>query len=90
MSTDDRVILRAISASTAYINKNLKEIAKKAGINKRISFHVSRHTFGTQAITNGISLDTVGKLMAHSDSSTTRNYAKWVDNVLDDAMKKFN
>jgi integrase/recombinase XerD len=88
--TNEKEVLKAISSATAYLNADLKIIAKRAGVNKRISFHVSRHTFGTQAITRGIHLDTVAKLMAHSDSSTTRIYAKWIDPVLDEAMSKFD
>ena len=49
----------AISRASAYINKNLKIIAKKLGIEKRISFHVSRHTFATRALRKGMSIDKV-------------------------------
>jgi site-specific recombinase XerD len=89
-TTDERVVLKAISAATAYTNKDLKLIAEKSGVDKKVCFHMSRHSFGTSAITRGIHLDTVAKLMAHSDSSTTRIYAQWIDPVLDEAMKKFN
>ena len=88
--TQEEIIFRAISSATAYVNKDLKIIASKAGIDKRISFHVSRHSFGTHAITKQIPLETVAQLMGHSDSNTTRIYAKWTDQVLDQAMRKFD
>ncbi|GAC1604100.1 MAG: hypothetical protein NVS3B8_15020 [Chitinophagaceae bacterium] len=46
-----------ISSATAYINKNLKLLAKKAVIEKPLSFHISRHTWATRALRKGISID---------------------------------
>ncbi len=80
----------AISKSTALINKNLKTIAKKAKINKTISFHISRHTWATRALRKGISIDKVSKLMGHSAIKETQVYAKIVNSELDKAMDAFN
>jgi len=44
---DARELDSAISSASAYINKNLKFIARKAGIEKTLSFHISRHTWAT-------------------------------------------
>ncbi len=46
---DARELDSAISSASAYINKNLKFIARKAGIEKTLSFHISRHTWATRA-----------------------------------------
>jgi integrase len=80
----------AISQSTALINKNLKTIAKKAKINKTISFHISRHTWATRALRKGISIDKVSKLMGHAAIKETQVYAKIVNEELDKAMDVFN
>lgn len=80
----------AITSSTAYINKNLKEIAKKAKINKVLSFHIARHTWATRALRKGISIDKVSKLMGHSAIRETQVYAKIVNEELDKAMDVFN
>lgn len=80
----------AISSATAYINKNLKILAEKANIDKPLSFHVSRHSFATRALTKGISIDKVSKLMGHAQLRETQIYAKIVDSELDNAMDKFN
>lgn len=79
-----------ISKATAYINKNLKLIAKKAEIEKNISFHISRHTWATRALRKGISIDKVSKLMGHSAIRETQIYAKVVSQELDKAMEVFN
>ena len=81
---------RKISGATAYINKNLKLIATKAKINKPISFHISRHTFATRALTKGMTIDKVSKLMGHSAIKETQVYAKIVSAELDKAMDIFN
>ena len=41
----------------------LTAIAKKAGIDKKLSFHIARHTWATRALRKGISIDKVSKLM---------------------------
>jgi integrase/recombinase XerD len=87
---DFRELDNAISSATAYINKNLKVIAKKAGIEKPLSFHISRHTWATRALRKGISIDKVSKLMGHAQIRETQIYAKIVSEELDKAMDVFN
>ena len=79
-----------ISSATAYINKNLKLIAKKADIEKNISFHIARHTWATRALRKGISIDKVSKLMGHAAIKETQVYAKIINSELDKAMDAFN
>lgn len=81
---------RAVSSATAHINKNLKEIAALAQINKRVTTHIARHTFATRALTKGISLDKVSKLLGHSHVRDTQVYAKIINTELDNAMDIFN
>jgi len=71
-----QVSYKSISSATAYINKNLKILADKAGIEKQISFHISRHTWATRALKKGISIDKVSKLMGHAQLRETMIYAK--------------
>ncbi len=79
-----------ISRATSYINKNLRIIATKLELNKKVSFHVSRHTFATRALRKGISIDKVSKIMGHAAIRETQIYAKIVSSELDKAMDVFN
>ena len=87
---DARAVAWAISRATAYVNKNLKRIAKKSGISKNIHFHVSRHSWAVRALRKGISIDKVSKLMGHSAIKETMVYAKIMSEELDRAMEIFN
>jgi integrase len=60
--------------------------ARKAGINKHITFHTARHTFATLAFANGADIYTVSKLLGHTDLKSTLVYAKMVDEKLKKAM----
>ena len=59
--------------------RDLKKWAKSAKINKNLTFHVARHTFATLAITSGVDLYTVSKILGHRSISTTQIYAKIID-----------
>lgn len=63
------------------INSNLKSWAKKAGINKKVTTHVARHTFATISLTYGGDLYTVSKLLGHTDIKNTQRYVKVIDAV---------
>lgn len=83
-------IEKAIMSKTALFNSILKELAELAEIEKHLTFHVSRHSFGTRALRKGIRIEQVSKLMGHSDLKTTMVYTKIVNTNLDEAMKAFN
>ena len=59
--------------------KKLRKAAASAGIKKKVTFHVSRHTFATMMLTAGADLYTISKLVGHSDIRTTQIYSKVVD-----------
>ncbi len=88
--TDLVLLDRALSSAIAYTNKDLKAIAKKAGIDKRLHFHSSRHTWATRALRKGMRIEYVSQLMGHSSIKTTQIYTKIVNDDLDNAMKVFD
>lgn len=73
----------------ADINKYLKDIAILCGINKRICFHMSRHTFAsTVTLANNISLEVVSKMLGHTNTRMTAHYAKLIDKCIGEQMDK--
>lgn len=68
-------------------NAYLKEIAISCGIDKKLTFHLARHTFATTVtLSNGISIESVSKMLGHQSLKTTQIYAKVIDKKLSDDM----
>ena len=64
---------------TSTIDLQLKKWAQNAGINKKLTYHMSRHTFATMELTMGADLYTTSQLLGHADVETTQVYAKIID-----------
>ena len=60
---------------------DLRTWAKSAGINKHITFHVSRVSFATISIEAGINIYVVSKLCGHANVKTTQIYARMIDPI---------
>lgn len=73
-----RLQSKYLPSTESGIDNALKVWARKAGINKNLSFHMSRHTYATMLITQGADLYTVSKLLGHTDIQTTQIYAELV------------
>jgi site-specific recombinase XerD len=54
-----------------------------------LSFHLSRHSFATNALNNGMRIEHVSKLMDHTNISTTQIYAKIISEELDKAVDSY-
>lgn len=66
--------------SNQKMNAYLKEIADVCGINKQITFHIARHTFATTVtLLNGVSIESVSKMLGHTNIRITQHYAKIPD-----------
>lgn len=73
--------------SNQKMNEYLKEIATICRINKQITCHIARHTFGTTVtLANGVPIETVSKMLGHTDVRTTQIYARIVDKKLSSDM----
>lgn len=64
------------------INKELRLLARRAEINKRVSFHTARHTNATLLIYNGVNITTVQKLLGHKSVKTTQVYTNIMDRTI--------
>jgi integrase/recombinase XerD len=78
-----------ISNKNALCGQKLRRIGKELDLPFSLSFHLSRHTFATQALANGMRIEYVSKLLDHSDIGTTQIYAKIVNEELDKAVEQY-
>lgn len=78
-----------IERCTSLCSLHLKNISNALKFPFSLSFHLSRHTFATNALNNGMRIEHVSKLMDHSDIGITQIYAKIISQELDDAVEKF-
>lgn len=75
--------------SNQKLNSYLKEIADLCGITKNLTFHLARHTFATTiTLTNGVPIESVSKMLGHTDLKTTQIYAKVVEQKISNDMGK--
>ena len=66
------------------VDRSLKRIAVLCGIDKKLTFHVGRHTYATTiCLMNGVSLETLSKMLGHKRITTTQTYAKVTQPMID-------
>jgi site-specific recombinase XerD len=75
---DEDLLLPVLSNQK--MNTYLKEIADACGIKKELTFHIARHTFATTVtLANGVSIESVSKMLGHTNIKPTQHYAKILD-----------
>src|SRR5665648_984126 len=75
--------------SNQKINDYLEEIADICGIEKKITFHVARHTFAsTVALGNDVPMESIQSMLGHADIKTTQIYAHVINRKLSRDMDK--
>ncbi len=70
-------------------NQKLKKILAACGIDKPVTFHGSRHSFATLALTKGTPIETVSKILGHTNITTTQIYAKVTAEKMEREMAAF-
>ena len=74
--------------SNQKMNAYLKEIMDICGIRKKITTHTARHTFATYAYNCGVSLESLAKMLGHSNTNMTRHYAHIMELTIFEEMKQ--
>lgn len=65
------------------VSKHLPAILRACAIHKHISFHCARHTFAIMALNHGMPIESVSRILGHSNITTTQIYAKITMKKLD-------
>jgi site-specific recombinase XerD len=75
--------------SNQKMNAYLKEIGTVCGIQKELTFHLARHTFATLTLSKGVSIESVSKMLGHTNIKTTQIYARITDAKVSHDMNAF-
>lgn len=66
----------------------IHEIGILAGVKENLSYHASRHSFGTLTLSAGVPIESISKMMGHTNIRTTQGYAKVTDDKISEDMDK--
>ena len=66
----------------------IHEIGIMAGVKENLSYHDSRHTFGTLMLSSGIPIESISKMMGHTSIRTTQIYARVTDDKISEDMDR--
>src|SRR3989344_5832047 len=80
----------AARLTTRSIERIVKQHAVKAGITRKVTPHVIRHSFATDLLENGADLRSLQALLGHANIATTQIYTHVTDRHLHDIHKKFH
>lgn len=70
------------------MNIHLKKMAVQCGIDRNLSFHNTRHSFGTLTLTAGIPIESIARMMGHTNIDSTQVYAQVTDRKISSDMDR--
>jgi site-specific recombinase XerD len=80
----------SLPLTTRSVERIVKQYAIKAGISKKVTPHVIRHSFATDLLSNGADLRSVQALLGHANIGTTQIYTHVTDRHLKNIHKQFH
>lgn len=83
-----KMLLQHTNAKNSLLNKYLGKLAEMAGIEKKISMHIARHSFANIARQKNVNLYDISKMLGHSSLKITESYLSKFDTASQDATMK--
>ena len=83
---DESKIKSKVKNFTRFVNQHIKLLAQKSEVNELLSSNWARHTFATNAINKGVSMEFMQESLGHKNVKTTQNYFAGFDS---ETKKKF-
>jgi site-specific recombinase XerD len=93
---DDALFVDTVKSKTGSrltsrsIERLVRHYAAAAGISKKVTPHVLRHSFATDLLSNGADIRSVQMMLGHANIATTQVYTHITDKQLRDVHKKFH
>lgn len=81
---------RTLQLTSRSVERIIKHYGAKAGITKKVTPHVIRHSFATDLLQNGADLRSVQMLLGHANIGTTQIYTHLTDKHLKEVHKRFH
>ncbi len=81
---------QTLRLTTRSVERLVKRYAVKAGITRKVTPHVVRHSFATDLLQNGADLRSVQALLGHANIATTQVYTHVTDKHLHEVHKRFH
>ena len=66
----------------------IRQIGVSTGLNENLSYHMARHSCGTLMLSSGIPIESISKMMGHTNISSTQVYAKVTDDKISEDMDR--
>lgn len=70
------------------LQRSLDRLVRNSGIDRHVTLHTLRHTFGSTLLRNGINIEVISKLMGHANITVT--YNKYIHTIKEEEAKAMN
>ena len=81
-------LLKQVNSKNSILNKHLNKLAEMAGVTKKISMHIARHSFANIARQKKANVYDISKALGHSSLKITETYLSKFDTTSQDATIK--